>query len=90
MLAFTLPQVESLRPTKTPWGQALSVAEHQANQALNQRRRRLEPVNSRVKRGRSVQDRIRLGQEGVRALVMERWGALHNCRVRLNPWLPMI
>jgi len=37
-----------------------------------------------------VKDRIRLWKQGVRDLVIERCGALHNVRVRLNPWLPMI
>jgi len=37
-----------------------------------------------------VKDRIRLWKEGVRDLVMELCCALHNFRVRLNPWLPMI
>ena len=30
------------------------------------------------------------GKKGVRALVMDRCGALHNFRVRLNPWQPMV
>ena len=32
----------------------------------------------------------RLRKEGVRDLVMELCCALHNFRVRLHPWLPMI
>jgi len=64
--------------------------EQHANQALNLRRLRIEHVNSSVKRCRVVKDRIRLWKEGVRDLVMELCCALHNCRVRLNPWLPMI
>ena len=43
-----------------------------------------------VKRCRLVKDRIRLWKQGVRALVMARCCALHNLRVRLNPWVPMI
>ena len=89
-LAFTLPQVEILMPTKKPRGGELSLEQDLANQALHQRRLRIEPVNSSVKRCRMVQDRIRLWKEGVRDLVMEICGALHNFRVRLNPWLPMI
>ena len=61
-----------------------------ANQALHQRRLRIEHVNSSVKRCRIVKDRIRLWKEGVRDLVMEICCALHNFRVCLNPWLPMI
>jgi len=36
------------------------------------------------------QDRIRLWKQGVRDLVMELCCALHNFRVRLTPWQPMI
>jgi len=57
---------------------------------LTQRRLRIAHVNSSVKRCRIVKDRIRLWKEGVRDLGMELGCALHNVRVRLNPWLPMI
>jgi hypothetical protein len=90
VLAFTLPQVESRMPTKTPRGQELTREQERANQALNQRRLRIEPVNSRVKRCRIVKDRIRLWKEGVRAVVMAICCALHTFRVRLRPWQPMI
>jgi hypothetical protein len=55
-------------------------------------RRMFPPVgpNSSVKRCRIVKDRIRLWKDGVRALVMEICCALHNFRVRLTPWQPMI
>jgi hypothetical protein len=51
-LAFTLPQVEILMPTKKPRGEDLTLEQHVANQALNQRRLRIEHVNSSVKRCR--------------------------------------
>jgi len=89
-LAFTLPQVEMLMPTKKPCGEELTRVQQVANQALHQRRLRIEHVNSSVKRCRIVKDRIRLWKQGVRDLVMEVCCALHNFRVRLNPWLPMI
>ncbi len=79
-LAFTLPQVEILMPTKKPRGQELTLEQQMVNQALNQRRLRIEHVNSR----------IRLWKAGVRDLVMEICCALHNFRVRLTPWQPMI
>ena len=82
-LAFTLPQVEILMPTKKPRGEELTREQQWANQALNQRRLRIEHVNS------SVKDRIRLWKEEVRDLVMELCCALHNFRVRLSPWQPM-
>ena len=77
-------------PTKKPRGQELTWEQHVANQALNQRRLRIEHVNSSVKRCRVVKHRIRLWKAGVRDLVRELCGALHHFRVRLNPWLPMI
>ena len=61
-----------------------------AHQALNQRRLRIEHVHSSVKRCRIVQDRIRLGKQGVRDLVRARCGALYTFRVRLSPWPPMV
>jgi len=89
-LAFTLPQVEILMPTKKPRGQELTLEQQRANQALHDRRLRIEHVNSSVKRCRVVKDRIRLWKEGVRDLVMELCCALHNFRVRLTPWQPMV
>jgi DDE superfamily endonuclease len=89
-LAFTLPQVEICMPTKKPRGQELTLEQKLANQALHHRRRRIEHVNSSVKRCRIVKDRIRLWKQGVRDLVMELCCALHNFRVRLTPWQPMV
>ena len=89
-LAFTLPQVDILRPTKTSRGQELTQKQERANQALHHRRLRIEPVNSSVKRCRIVKDRIRLWKKGVRDLVMAICCALHNFRVRLTPWQPMV
>ena len=89
-LAFTLPQVEILMPTKKPCGEELTLAQQWANQALHQRRLRIEHVNSSVKRCRIVKDRGRLWKKGVRDLVREICCALHNVRVRLTPWQPMV
>ena len=89
-LAFTLPDVAILLPTKKPRGQELTREQQRANQALHQRRRRIEPVNSSVKRCRIVKDRLRLWKQGVRDLVMELCCALPHFRVRLTPWQPMV
>ncbi len=89
-LAFTLPQVEILMPTKKPCGQELTLEQKVAKQALTHRRLRIEHVNSSVKRCRIVKDRMRLWKEGVRDLVMAICCALHNFRVRLTPWQPMV
>jgi DDE superfamily endonuclease len=77
-VAFTLPQVAMLMPTKKPRGQELTLEQRVANQALLQRRLRIEHVHSSVKRCRIVKDRIRLWKQGVRDLVMELCCALHN------------
>jgi hypothetical protein len=90
VLAFTLPAVAILMPTQKPRGQELTLAQKVANQALHGRRLRMEHVHSRVKRCRIVKDRLRLWKEGGRDVVMELCGALHNCRVRLTPWQPMV
>ncbi|MBI4747013.1 MAG: hypothetical protein HY774_00870, partial [Acidobacteria bacterium] len=60
------------------------------NQVLARRRVRIEHVNSSVKRCRIVKEQIRLQGEGVRDLVMGVCAALHNFRVRITPWVPMI
>ena len=89
-LAFTLPQVELLMPTRKPRGHELTPAQKVGNHALARRRVRIEHVNSSVKRCRIVKDTLRLVKQGVRDLVMELCCALHNFRVRLTPWQPMI
>ena len=82
--------IEALMPTKKPRDQAITREQQLANQALNQHRLRIEHVNSSVKRCRIVKDRIRPWKQGVRDLVMELCCALHNFRVRLTPWQPMV
>jgi hypothetical protein len=89
-LAFTLDHVESIMPTKKPRSRPLTRAQKAANRRIARRRVRLEHVNSRVKRCRIVRDTNRLRKVGVRDLVMESCCALHNFRVRLMPWQPMV
>jgi DDE superfamily endonuclease len=89
-LAFTLDQVETLMPTRKPRGQPLTQAQKAANRRLARRRVRIEHVNSRVKRCRIVHDICRLRKAGVRDTIMEVCCAVHNFRVRLMPWQPMV
>ena len=89
-LAFVLLHVEIIRPTKKPRGREFTPAQKAENQAIARRRVRIEHVNSSVKRCRVVKDTLRLWKDGVRDLVMEVCCALHNFRVRLTPWQPMI
>jgi hypothetical protein len=89
-LAFTLAQVEIIMPTRKPRGRALTRLQKAANRRIARRRVRIEHVNSSVKRCRIVRDICRLRKTGVRDLVMEVCCALHNFRVRLTPWQPMV
>ena len=89
-LAFTLDHVEIIMPAKKPRGRALTRAQKAAHRRIARRRVRIEHVNSSVKRCRIVHDTSRLRKAGVRDLVMEIWCALHNFRVRLTPWQPMV
>ena len=77
-------------PRKKPRGGELSLEQERTNQALHQRRLRIEHVHSSVKRCRILKDQLRLWKDGVRDLVMERCCAHHNFRVRLSPWQPMV
>jgi hypothetical protein len=89
-LACTLDQVEIIMPMKQPRSRALTRAQTAANRRIARRRVRIAPVHSSVKRCRIVHDTSRLRKAGVRARVMEVCGALHNVRVRLTPWQPMV
>jgi len=89
-LAFTLPQIEMIIPTQKPRGRALTRAQTAANRRIARRRVRIEHVNSRVKRCRIVHDTCRLRKAGVRDRLMDVCCALHNFRVRLIPWQPMV
>ena len=89
-LAFTLEQVEIIMPTRKPRGWALTRAQKAANRRIARRRVRIEHVNSGVKRCRIVHDTCSLRNARVRDLIMEVCCALHNFRVRLTPWQPMV
>jgi DDE superfamily endonuclease len=88
--AFTRDQVEIIMPTRKPRGRALTRRQKAANRRIARRRVRIEHVNSRVKRCRIVHDTCRLRKAGIRDLIMEVCCALHNFRVRLTPWQPMV
>jgi hypothetical protein len=89
-LAFTLDQVEVIMPTRKPRGRGLTRAPTAMNRRIARRRVRIEHVNSSVKRCRIVHDTSRLRKAGVHDLLMEVCCALHNFRVRLTPWQPMV
>jgi DDE superfamily endonuclease len=89
-LAFTLDQVEIMMPTRKPRGRALTRAQKAVNRRSASRCVRIEHVNSRIKRCRIVHDTSRLRKAGIRDLVREIGCALHNFRVRLLPWQPMV
>jgi hypothetical protein len=88
-LAFTLEGVTIEMPTKKPRGGQLTAEQKAANQALAHRRIAIEHVNSSIKRCRILKDVCRLLRHGVRDLIMEIGCALHNFRLRLDPWLSL-
>lgn len=89
-VGFNLEDVTTSMPTKKPRGQELSDEQKAANQAISRRRVRIEHVNASVKRCRIVKDNIRPYKDGIRDMVMELACSLHNFRVQLNPWQPMV
>jgi DDE superfamily endonuclease len=89
-LAFTLEQVDIIMPTRKPRGRPLMRTQKATNRGIARRRVRIEHVNSSVKRCRIVHDTCRLRKAGIRDLLMEVCCALHNFRVRLTPWQPMV
>ncbi len=89
-LAFVLDGVECVTPFKKPRGGTLTDEQKASNQRLARRRVRIEHVNSSVKRCRIVKDTIRLFKDNVRDMVAEICCGLHNFRVRINPWKPMV
>jgi DDE superfamily endonuclease len=89
-LAFSLEGVSCITPFKKPRGGMLTDEQKAFNQRLARRRVRIEHVISSVKRCRIVKDTIRMFREGIRDMVAEICCALHNFRVRLTPWTPMV
>lgn len=89
-LAFTLERVLCHTPHKKPRGGKLTEQQKAENQAHSKRRVRIEHVNSSVKRCRILKDTIRLFKDDVRDTVAEIGCALHNFRVRLSPWQPLL
>lgn len=89
-LAFTLEDVACLTPFKKPKGGELTPAQKAFNQQLATIRIRIEHVNSSVKRCRIVKETRRLRVVGARDAVMEIACSLHNFRLALFPWQPLI
>lgn len=89
-LAFAIEGVEVIMPTKKPKGKQLTPEQKAENRRISSRRVRIEHVISSVKRCRIVKDICRLLKPDARDRVMEIASALHNFRLRLYPWQPMI
>jgi hypothetical protein len=89
-VGFGLDGVEIIMPTKKPRGGSLTEEQKAGNQQIARRRVRIEHVNSSVKRCRIAKDTIRMFKDGIRDMVAEVCCGLHNFRVRLTPWKPMV
>ena len=88
-LGFVLEGVTIEMPQKKPKGGALTDEQKAANHAKARRRIYIEHVNSSIKRLRILKDVCRLTISGARDMIVEVGCALHNVRLRLNPWLPI-
>jgi hypothetical protein len=88
-LGFTLEGVEIEMPTKKPKGRELTDEQKASNKAKARRRVFIEHVNSSVKRLHILKDICRLLVSGMRDMVIEIGCALHNFRLRLDPWSPI-
>ena len=88
-LGFKLDAVTIEMPIKKPRGGELTPEQKEINRACSHRRIAVEHVNSSVKRCRILKDVCRLLRPGCRDQAMEICCALHNFRVRLDPWLPI-
>jgi hypothetical protein len=89
-LAFELPGGETLTPFKKPKGATLTQAQKDYNRQLAALRIRIEHVISSVKRCRIVKEICRLRVVGAQDAVMEIACSLHNFRIALFPWLPLL
>jgi hypothetical protein len=83
---FTLEGVAISMPHKKPRGDELTIEQKAENRLLAHRRVRVEHIICSIKRLRIVKDTIRLWKDTARDMVMEVCVALHNFRLRLNPW----
>jgi hypothetical protein len=88
-LGFTLDGVTIEIPQKKPKGGELTDDQKASNQAKARRRIYIEHVNSSVKRLRILKDICRLTLSGMRDMLIEIGCALHNFRLRLDPWRPI-
>ena len=87
---FSLEGVQIIMPAKKPRGGELTLEQKESNREISRRRVSIEHVNSSVKRCRVIKDTLRLLKEGIRDFIMEVCCALHNFRIDLVPWQPMV
>ncbi len=88
-LGFHLDCVIIEMPTRKPRGSELTLSQKEANRACSHRRIAIEHGNLSIKRCRILKDVCRLLLAGCRDQAMEICCALHNFRLRLDPWLPI-
>ncbi len=89
-LAYELDGVTMHTPAKKPKGGSLTDEQRVANHQKSSIRVRIEHVNSSVKRCRTLRDLLRLHHPHLHDLLMEIGCGLHNFRIRLTPWIPLI
>ncbi|GAB4205645.1 MAG: hypothetical protein OHK0022_31880 [Roseiflexaceae bacterium] len=88
-IGFSLPGVTVTLPHKKPQGRKLTEAQKAENRAISRRRVRIEHIICAVKRCAILKEDLRLRADHIRDTVMEICCALHNLRLRFNPWKPL-
>jgi hypothetical protein len=83
---FMCDGITIVQPKKKPPGGELTPPEQAANRAIASIRIRIEHAIGGVKRYRMVKDKIRLLKGGIRDIIMETCGGLHNFRLQYRPW----
>ena len=83
---FVLLGITIVQPKKKPPGGELTPPEQATNRRIASIRIRIEHAIGRVKRYRTVKDKIRLLKDGIRDTIMETCCGLHNFRLQYRPW----
>jgi len=83
---FTLDGMTIVQPKKKPRGGELTPPEKATNRSISSISIRIEHAIGGVKRYRSVKDKRRLLKDGMRDIILETCGGLHNFRLQYRPW----
>jgi hypothetical protein len=75
------------QPVKKPRGRDLTVQEKEYNREISSFRVRIEHAIGSIKRMRIVKEECRLRVDNLVKRILKTCAALHNFRIKINPWL---